>query len=355
MGKRIIHALLLLGMIATIIILGFYRQERNRIEAADSFYEKLNHGFDVNILIVGDSISAGSGASDDAHRWPVMLEQYLESTYHVDVMVNNISMGGNTSYAGYVRTRNLQDGDIYDLTILCFGQNDTASELSFYYEALVRAVKKMCPDSSILSIKESTLRKEKHLPKVEAIASVSAYYGIPVLDMVQAYEHSPFEYVELSEDYIHPSDYGQQVYFDTIRKVVEQGVSEGWTKERSNGNPEKAAMQAETEMLDHFRYLKKTDFIQKDSLHFAADVCDFEGILGFDYIFDDEDHRAKLLINQEEYITLDLEKRGQTSLRYIWVIEKESSIEGTLEIEFSDENAADAFQGMVFSGAANYD
>ena len=34
-------------------------------EAEDSFYQKLSDGFDVNVLIVGDSIGAGAGAQSD--------------------------------------------------------------------------------------------------------------------------------------------------------------------------------------------------------------------------------------------------------------------------------------------------
>ena len=34
-------------------------------KAEDSFYQKLSDGFDVNILVVGDSIGAGAGTETD--------------------------------------------------------------------------------------------------------------------------------------------------------------------------------------------------------------------------------------------------------------------------------------------------
>lgn len=380
MSKRVVSIIILLALLAGILSLGFYRQQRNVLEASDSFYEKLVHGFDVNILIVGDSISAGSGASDDNHRWPVMLENYLEETYHVNVLVNNVSLGGNTSYAGYVRTRNLQDGDIYDLTILCFAQNDNPSQLAFYYEALVRAVQEKCPNSSILSIKESTLRKEKHIPKVEAIESVSAYYEIPVADMVKAYQNSPLSYEELSEDLIHPSDPGQQVYFETICTLIEKGVQEGWKKpgkgllaqqketeivsdglqagndvsgsvgkESDSFTAKKEPMEQSVRILDAYEYLDAGSFYQRKPLCYETDIRDFEGIVGFDYIYGTGDHWVKLKIDNQEYLTLDLNERGQTSQRYIWVIDEAGSLDGKLEIEFSDEEAAGAFQGLILS------
>ena len=39
----------------------------------DSFYQKLADGFDVNILVVGDSIGAGSGALDGNHKWSILF------------------------------------------------------------------------------------------------------------------------------------------------------------------------------------------------------------------------------------------------------------------------------------------
>lgn len=382
MGKKVRNIILLLAIFLAVFALGFYRQERNQLEATDSFYGKLAHGFDVNILIVGDSISAGSGASDDNHRWPVMLENYLEETYGVHVLVNNVSLGGNTSYAGYVRTRNLQDGDIYDLTILCFAQNDSPSDLAFYYEALVRAVQEKCPNSSILSIKESTLRKEKHIPKAEAIESVSAYYEIPVADMVKAYQASTLSYEELSEDLIHPSDPGQQVYFETICGLIEKGVQEGWKKPGNNSDgmqgeaesvsgdlqgesdisgtvsaekesdsviTEKEPMNPSVWTLDSYEYLEAGSFYQKQPLCYETDIMNFEGIVGFDYIYGTGEHWVKLKTDGVDYLTLDLNERGQTSQRYIWVIDEAGSINGNLEIEFSDEEAAGAFQGLILS------
>lgn len=381
MSKRVVCIILLLAILTGILSLGFYRQQRNILEASDSFYEKLADGFDVNILIVGDSISAGSGASDDVHRWPVMLENYLEETFHVNVLVNNVSLGGNTSYAGYVRTRNLQDGEIYDLAILCFAQNDSPLQLAFYYEALVRAVQEKCPNSSIISIKESTLRKEKHVPKVEAIETVSAYYEIPVADMVKAYQASPLSYEELSEDLIHPSDPGQKVYFETISALIEKGVREG-RKNPDEGNLDTGDFQDEKEeskssahenglssenkgnaygfavkepmepsvrILDSFEYLDAGSFYQRKTLCYETDIRDFHGIIGFDYIYGNGNHWAKLFIGGQEYLTIELNERGQTSQRYIWVIDEAGSLDGKLEIEFSDEEAAGAFQGLILS------
>lgn len=38
-----------------------------------SFYQKLANGLDVNILIVGDSIGNGTGASNTDHAWTSLI------------------------------------------------------------------------------------------------------------------------------------------------------------------------------------------------------------------------------------------------------------------------------------------
>ena len=91
-------------------------------EAEDSFYQKLSDGFDVNVLIVGDSIGAGAGAQSDGTEWFGQLQAYLQTIDKGNISFTNISMGGNASYAGYVRTMALNDGIDYDLAIICYGQ-----------------------------------------------------------------------------------------------------------------------------------------------------------------------------------------------------------------------------------------
>lgn len=72
-------------------------------EAEDSFYQKLADGFDVNVLIVGDFIGAGTGTETDGQQWYTQLQTYLRTVNKSKVSVTNVSMGGNASYAGYVR------------------------------------------------------------------------------------------------------------------------------------------------------------------------------------------------------------------------------------------------------------
>ena len=109
-------------------------------KAEDSFYQKLSDGFDVNVLVVGDSIGAGAGTETDGQQWFKQLQAYLRTVNKASVSVTNVSMGGNTSYAGYVQTMALDDDIDYDLAVICYGQNDALQGLDVYYEAIVQAI-----------------------------------------------------------------------------------------------------------------------------------------------------------------------------------------------------------------------
>ena len=76
--------------------------------------EKWNRKNTIQLLIVGDSIGEGAGASDPAFKWYKYLIPYVEEQYGKKLEITNVSMGGNTSFAGYTRVmelRKLQEKD----------------------------------------------------------------------------------------------------------------------------------------------------------------------------------------------------------------------------------------------------
>ena len=128
-------------------------EKRERLRLNDSFYQKLDDGFDVNILIIGDSIGAGAGSSD-GKGWANLLKESIEKSYGVKVSLTNVSLGGNSSYAGYVKTMALNNGKTYDLAVICYGENDSENNFDLYYESIIHAVKTKYPKASIIAIQE---------------------------------------------------------------------------------------------------------------------------------------------------------------------------------------------------------
>lgn len=57
-------------------------------KAEDSFYQKLSDGFDVNVLVVGDSIGAGAGTETDGQQWFKQLQAYLRTVNKASASVS---------------------------------------------------------------------------------------------------------------------------------------------------------------------------------------------------------------------------------------------------------------------------
>lgn len=106
----------------------------------------------------------------EGQQWFKQLQTYLRTVNKSKVSVTNISMGGNASYAGYVRTMALNNDVDYDLAIICYGQNDGIDGFSTNYESILRAIRSKYPDCSIISILESSQRT--YTEKMTTIQSI---------------------------------------------------------------------------------------------------------------------------------------------------------------------------------------
>ena len=197
-------------LVIAAVVLGFFAYKK----FFDSAYQKMDDGFRVKMLVVGDSIGYGAGASDESHYWSNLVSYYVQDRYGCPVTMVNVSLGGNTSYAGYVRTLTPDEDRVYDLVFICFGANDRLEDLGLHYETVIRAIKSMYPRASIVPVLQSSLYKEPE--KIEVIKELAEYYGLPLVDTVTPCEA---EYEKYTEDGTHPNDAGYQVFFEEIMKV----------------------------------------------------------------------------------------------------------------------------------------
>ncbi|MBQ6416508.1 MAG: SGNH/GDSL hydrolase family protein [Butyrivibrio sp.] len=190
-----------------------------------SVYEKLAAAEPVNVLIVGDSIAAGTGASS-GNSWAARLPEAIKEKYGSTCNVTNISMGGNTSYAGVYRVKELDNKMDYDLAIICYGENDADDEnFSTEYESIIRAIMARYGNCSILSILESSQRE--YTNKMNQIIEIAGYYNIPVVDTISAFNSGDYAYEELvhaPDDMVHPNDQGHAVYLETLSAVIDKEV-----------------------------------------------------------------------------------------------------------------------------------
>ena len=155
-----------------------------------SFYQKLAHGCDVNMLVMGDSVISGEGASGDDTTWIAQLKAYVEDKYlsggdYTGTMsVTNLAAEGSTVVKGYFTAMELDDGVDYDLAVLCFARDDADKDYGVYFEALVRAIHYRYPDCAVISVLEAT--EGGHTNKMMSMETVCKYYDIPVADTFAA-------------------------------------------------------------------------------------------------------------------------------------------------------------------------
>ena len=308
-------------------------------EAEDSFYQKLVDGFDVNVLVVGDSIAEGGQGEKG---WCTLLQNNLRKTYGNSVSFTNVSMGGNASYAGYVRTMALNDDVDYDLAIICYGQNDGTDGFSTNYESIIRAIKNKYPDCSIISILESSQRT--YTEKMTTIQSICEHYSIPVADTIAAFNDSGKAYDDLTGDGVHPNDAGQEIYFETVKAVIDDNVAASTGKMTDTD-----VINADVHKFDNFVwYDASSDFERVDDTTFTISVSE-TGILGMDYTFESGDNKADIYVDGELYKSPTVTLNYDFSQRHILVVSNDCTVKSEIKVVFNTKEQADGFKGMCFS------
>ena len=316
--------------------------ENKKLE--DSFYQKLEDNFAVNVLIVGDSIGTGAGIETDGQQWFTQLQSYLRKINKNSVSLTNVSMGGNTSYAGYVRTEMLDDDINYDLAIICYGQNDSLDDFSTYYESIIRSIKNKYPDCSIISILESSQRE--YSEKMTMIQSICEHYHIPVADTIAAFNNSGKDYDELTNDGIHPNDAGQKIYFETVKTIIDNNIA------TTTGKMEHVdIINNDVNKFDNFVwYGSDTDFDRIDDTTFIMNPSlSISGVLGIDYTYESGDNKADIYIDGKLYKSPTVTFNYDSSQRHIMVVSDDCTVEKQIKIVFNSKEQANGFYGICFS------
>ena len=187
-------------------------------EENDSFYQRLADGLDVRILIVGDSIGNGRGASAPEYTWAELLKDDLEREYGISADVVNRSMNDSTAYSGYVNVMLEDENEPYHAVLVCFGEDDRQNNFDVYYEGIIRAAQKKYPRAAILSIMENTSRR--YTDNMQVIHRLSELYGIPCADTISAADYRENQYEGILNDAGYPTDEGQRLYADTLMALI---------------------------------------------------------------------------------------------------------------------------------------
>lgn len=319
--------------------------ERKTLEEKDSFYQKIVDGFEVNILVAGDSIGANSGAGSNEAGWTALLKNHIKDKYGVRSVLTNVSLGGGTAYTDYVRTLNLSEGNEYDLAIICCGQNDSNADFGVRYEALIRAIRSRNEKCSIIAILESSQRS--YTEKMNVIKELCEHYGILVADTILPFtDGSNGEYSSLTTDGVHPNAQGYAIYAKVINEIIDN-AAEAYTEYDTK---EITPMYAGVENYKNFKYISTKQFQRKDNTYTYTVDEPISGICGIDYALVSGENSCKIFIDGVEFAAPERYFDYDFTQRRIMIVNTEYiNAEKTIEITFADREQADGFNGICFN------
>ena len=162
-----------------------------------SFYQKLENGYGTDILILGDSTAADADFS--------ALSEHLQSKYlsasGSAVNVANLANADGNLLCDVLRVNEMPDKPDYDLTILCYGQNDSGNDVTQNFESLIVALKSRFPDCSIIC----TIEPGFHAitTELQAMTDVCSAHHVPVINLFSEFydkgADSYFDYFDSSQ------------------------------------------------------------------------------------------------------------------------------------------------------------
>lgn len=313
-------------------------------EEFEGVYRKLKNGEDIKVAVIGDSIGAGCGASDYEHMWATKLIYWIQDTYNVKCDYVNPSLGGNTSYAGYVTSKLLDPEKSYDLAIICYGQNDAQEGFSYCYEAIIRSLYMENEKCTIIPVLESS--QHTYTQKMVDIRNLADFYHLDYADTIAAFNANPIGLWGLLADGTHPNDDGHQVYFETVKAIIERGVDE----EKGYIPMQTIPYNGGVDGFDSFTYLSKEQFTQISDTVFEIEMEPTWGIFGISRTLLPGSNSINIYVDDELYITDSVTSNLDYGVMKINGLNAgPTEIKGKVRIEFPDTEQVDAFNGLILT------
>jgi acyl-CoA thioesterase-1 len=194
----------------------------------------------INIVLLGDSISTGAGASSAFHQFPYqpgygdIVADGLRFLYGGPVSVTNLSEGGQTSEWGVTMAAKVAAAKP-DLVILAFGMNDgsrrmTAATYNQNIQSIITAVRAALPQTDFILVATMTANQDWDM---SAPALYSEYLegflrakqpGIAVADLTTTWRDllKVKKFSDITANGVnHPNDFGHRVYAQVILQLLQ--------------------------------------------------------------------------------------------------------------------------------------
>lgn len=196
---------------------------------------KLRSGKPLNIVLYGDSISAGGNSSARYNFPPYALtwgEQFVENlrnTYKSKITYYNRALGGAIAIWGVRCVNDLVLPDNPDLVILAFGMNDKhpAKDHTKHYQTMMSAVLKKNPNAEFILVCSMHANPDwQPLPSHDTYAvadKAMQSQSVAVADVRAA--HTALlkrkRYIDMTGNHVnHPNDFLIRAYAQTLSNIL---------------------------------------------------------------------------------------------------------------------------------------
>ena len=301
---------------------------------SDSFYQKLKDGFDVKILVVGDTIANGYGASSADATWFNLVKKSIEEQYNVAVTLDNVSILDSGAYASYARVK-MEENEDYDLVLICTGANDAEETLPVYYEALLRAIRDTFTKCSVITIQE--YMESDNNARNMTIQSLSNAYNALSVDVYSQMILDPAPYLQ---DGGYLNDAGHRLYADSVISEIEKAVKDGVEYSVTQTAP----IYTETLKFDQFLYVP-VDMFTRTGRQYVIETS-LTGIVAIDFDVYPGDNSFDLYLDRVKSASLVLTNSIATPVEHIELIEGEVKANRRVGVIFATEEVANSFRGM---------
>lgn len=296
----------------------------------------------VSILIIGDSISAGAGASSSEYKWFKRLPGVIKDLSNVKVEIENDSLGGNDTYSAYCRIMRKPDDSTYNIILICSGAND-GSSLGLYYENLLWGISNKYPEAAVFCILQSS---EKENPeKVAVIQELADYYGAYTIDMIEAFEESEYPYNNLSIDGVHPNDLGQDIYLSKIGETLSNYLENG----KVLAMPIKqvsSPINQEINSWGDYSFYSLEDMKKINDFEYELIIPKSRIIIGYDYISFEGNNYFEVSSKDTVLFNKDINQDNDVEMEFNNLENINCEVEETITVLFSSEEMKNHFLGL---------
>ena len=308
-------------------------------ESSRGAYQMLKNKMPLHLLVVGDGIAAGRGASKEDSGWPELLAAGFERRFGSEVTLTKAAMDQASVFTTYAEVMGdgTDDQESYDMAVICCGREDNENGFGAGYEAVIRAIHKKYPACTVLSVKEHDLARGSAID--EAQDQINKAYKIKTADMREAFTGHEGELLDQAG---YPNDDGHKTYAKKLFAVIYKQME----KDSKGQVPDREPVLEDTSSYENYTYYGADQFKKISNVSYELTTGPLNGILGIDYLAYDRDESVSLSLDGQSF-ALSALNLTESSQRVIRLVKSSFTVNDKITVSFRDKEQADAFGGLI--------